>query len=77
MELLFIGMALIVVVGGLLARGRIERARRQAGLDDEMIQRIERAGELEFDPAEPLDHEEIRQEEDEFWAQSWDEPEEL
>lgn len=53
------------------------RLRREVGsgtLTDEQLRRIEEEGALELD--EPLDHEEISEAEERFWAESWDEPEE-
>lgn len=76
-SLLFLGLALVVVVVGLHARRRLRRTGRREGLSDEMVRRIEREGSVRFEPPEPLDLEEIREEEDAFWEQTWDEPEEL
>lgn len=76
-SLLFLGIALLVLLAGLLARRRVERSKREDGLSDEMVRRIEREGSVRFEARRPLDLDEIRREEDEFWAQTWDEPEEL
>lgn len=76
-SLLFLGIALLVLLAGLLARRRVERSKREEGLSDEMVRRIEREGSVRFEARRPLDLDEIRREEDEFWAQTWDEPEEL
>ncbi len=76
-SLLFLGIALLVLLAGLLARRRVERSKREEGLSDEMVRRIEREGSVRFEARSPLDLDEIRREEDEFWAQTWDEPEEL
>ena len=46
-------------------------------IDDDDIRRIEEEGALLTDDPEPLDLEQIRREEDEFWNESWDEAEEL
>lgn len=71
-------LALLVAVAGVLARRRLRRARgRDAAISDDMVRRIERSGTLEYEPPSPLDLEQIREEEDDFWNQSWDEPEEL
>ena len=47
------------------------------GIDEDDIRRIEEDGALFRDGPEPLDLEEISREEDEFWKETWDEPEEL
>jgi len=46
-------------------------------LDDNAIDTILEIGELSIDEDEPLDLEEIDEEEERFWTESWDEPEEL
>ena len=70
--------AIIVLVAGIMARRRIRANRRQTGrITDGMIRQIERRGRVEHAVPEPLDLEEIRGEEDAFWEQTWDAPEEL
>lgn len=71
-DLLFIGLAVLVLVAGIAVR-RGEKGRRE--LSDAQIREIERLGRLDAEDVEPLDVDEIRAEEDEFWEQSWDEPE--
>lgn len=73
-DLLWIGMAVLVVVSGILVR-RGERGRR--GLSDAMIRQIESTGRIDREDVDPLDVEHARAQEDEFWAQDWDEPESL
>ena len=46
-------------------------------LDENAIQTILEIGEITTDEDEPLDLEEIDEEEERFWRESWDEPEEL
>ncbi len=46
-------------------------------IDQDDIRRIEEEGSLLTDDPEPLDLEQISREEDEFWRETWDEPEEL
>ena len=75
-SLFWIAIGLLAVVAGIAARRRL-RVAAGDDLTESMIRRIEGVGSLEFDPDEPLDHEEIREEEREFWEQTWDEPEEL
>ena len=70
--------AVLVVVAGVLARRRIRAIRYPANqVTDEMIRQIEQRGRIEHEIPEPPDLEEIRDEEDQFWEQTWDEPEEL
>lgn len=76
MSALLVGLALLALVAGLAARRRIRRAREEPGLSDDLVRRIEREGRVRYEPPEPLDLEEIREEEDAFWERSWDEPEE-
>ena len=64
--------ALIVVVGWLEYRRRLERVKEE-GLSDGDIRRIEASGWVDRD--EPLDLEEAKEEEERFWNESWDEPE--
>ena len=71
-------LAVLVLVTGILARRRIRANRRPTGrITDDMIRQIERRGRVEHEVPESLDLEEIREEEDAFWEQTWDEPEEL
>jgi len=46
-------------------------------LDDNAIDTILEIGELSIDEDEQLDLEDIDEEEERFWTESWDEPEEL
>ena len=46
-------------------------------LDDRDVRRIEEVGTLVTDDPPPLDLDRIREEEDEFWEQTWDDAEEL
>ncbi len=73
-DLLFLGLALLVVVGGLAARRRARQAK--GGLGDDLIRQIETVGRVDAEDVDPLDLEEARAEEDAFWEQTWDEPEE-
>lgn len=72
-------LALLAMAGGWLLRRRIGRAREggRAHLSDEMIRRIEEEGRLHRPDNEPLDLDQIRREEEQFWDETWDEPEEL
>ena len=76
---IFVALAVLVAVAGWRARRRLRHATR-SGVTDEIVRRIEtvRRGD---DAAvmvlvDPVDLDLARTEEDEFWAQTWDEPEE-
>jgi hypothetical protein len=69
--------ALLVIVGGILARRRVQAGRGRLVLTDRDIRRIEDEGRIATKEGDPLDHDEIQTEEDAFWEQTWDEPEEL
>lgn len=75
-ELIFIGMAVLVGVAGWLARRRIRAAKRGA-LSDDLVRQIEMVGRVDVEDVEPVDLKRAHEEEDEFWGQTWDEPEEL
>ena len=52
------------------------RAQPDTTLTDDMIRQIEEEGRLHIDDSEPLDLDEIREQEEQFWEESWDEPDE-
>jgi hypothetical protein len=64
--------AVLVAAAGLGYRRRLARL-KGGGLPDAAIRRIEASGRVEVD--EPLDLEEAAEEEERFWAETWDEPE--
>jgi hypothetical protein len=68
--------AVLAIAAGLLYRNRLEETRRldPGVLDDDLIRQIERKGYIELE--EPLDLEDIRKQEERFWEESWDEPDE-
>jgi hypothetical protein len=68
----FVLGALLVTAGWLGYRRRLTDM-RQRPLSDGDIQRIEREG--RYAGEEPLDLDEAAEEEERFWAESWDEPE--
>jgi hypothetical protein len=70
-------LGLVALVGGLLYRSRLVRAIGGDGpaLTDDLVRQIEDTGFIEFD--DPLDLNEIQEEEARFWEEHWDEPEEL
>lgn len=71
----FVALAVIVAVVGWRLRSRLRRQTR-SGVTDEIVRRIETVGRVDAEDVEPVDLELARAEEDEFWAQTWDEPEE-
>lgn len=66
--------AVLAVLAAVLYYRRMRRQRSASGLTDELIRRIEAEGSVEVE--EPLDRQEIREAEERFWNESWDEPEE-
>ena len=68
----------LIVVVGLLMRNRARRAigRAELSVDDDAVRRIIEEGVLELAEDEPLDLDEIEEEERRFWEQTWDEAEE-
>lgn len=76
---LWITLGALALAAGVAVRWRIRGVRRRDGdveVDDEAMRRIEETGRLETDEREPLDHDRIREEEDRFWSETWDEPDE-
>ena len=72
---IFVALAVLVAVAGWRARRRLRHATR-SGVTDEIVRRIETVGRVDAEDVEPVDLDLARTEEDEFWAQTWDEPEE-
>jgi hypothetical protein len=68
--------ALLAITAGLLYRNRLDYVSGEdpAALDDDLIRQIERDGWIELE--EPLDLDHIREQEQRFWEESWDEPDE-
>lgn len=59
---------------------RLARYRARPGddaLTDDMVRQIERRGTLRVENEDPLDLDGVRAEEDAFWSETWDEPEEF
>jgi hypothetical protein len=68
-------VGILALSGGLLYQARRQRLFAQA-LTDDMIRQIEERGHVELD--EPLDLQEIQEEEERFWEEApWEEPEEF
>jgi hypothetical protein len=70
-------LAMLALAAGVLYLQRLKATVDPPRLTDEMMRRIETDGWLAPDEEEPLDIEAIAEEEDRFWSESWDEPEEL
>lgn len=68
-------IATLAIAGGFIVRSRLRSARQsEDGLCDGDIRRIEMG--LPLEREEPLDRDGIRRAEEEFWSETWDEPEE-
>jgi hypothetical protein len=72
-------LSALVVAAGLKARARRRAALGAAlpGVDDDAVRSIVETGALSVDADEPLDLREIGEEEERFWTETWDEPEEV
>ena len=69
--------ALLALAGGLIYRSRLGRLGGRRGmLTDDMIRQIEEQGALHVELDEPLDLKQIREEEERFLEETWDEPDE-
>lgn len=70
------GLTGLAFLAGLSLRTRLPGGlvRRSPVIDDDAINQILTMGELTVD--DPLDLDEIEEEEERFWSESWDEPEE-
>jgi hypothetical protein len=78
-DLLFGVGAALLLGAGFLVRWRIREStrRRVPEVTEETLRRIEEEGVLRNDDPGPLDEEAVREEEDRFWEESWDRPENL
>jgi len=77
---LLLGLGAVgVLVAGLLVRRRIREVTRRGPpeVDEEVLRRIEEEGVVRTDDPGPLDEEAIREEEERFWEETWDRPENL
>jgi len=70
------GFAVLMIAAGvtLRARRRATFGRDTPVVDDHTITQIIERGEVYIEEDEPLDLDEIDDEEDRFWSESWDEP---
>lgn len=71
-------LTLLVFVAGVSLRSRLRErlAAEEPRVDDDAVKRILETGRLVTDDDEPLDWEEIEEEERRFWSERWDEPDE-
>lgn len=69
-------LAVLAIAGGVLYRNRVRDyvGRRRDVVDDDMIRRIESQGTVDVE--DPIDMDEVRREEERFWSETWDRPEE-
>ena len=68
-------LALLAASAALIMRRRIrDYVGGTSALDDDMIRRIEQDGAIEVE--DPIDFDEVREEEERFWSESWDIPDE-
>lgn len=76
--LIWFAFGALAVLGGLEVRRKARTSRHEdpASLDDDAIRRIMDTGALTVDEDPPLDMEEIEEEEERFWSERWDEPDE-
>lgn len=72
---LLAAFAMLVAAAGWRVRHRLRHQTRSVVTDD-IVHQIETLGRVDAEDVEPLDLERVRAEEDEFWAQTWDEPDE-
>ena len=70
------GLTALAFMAGLSLRSRLSSGivRRSPIIDDEAIEQILATGQLTVE--DPLNLDEIEEEEKRFWSESWDEPEE-
>jgi len=79
MGTLFLFLAVLVVAAGLLSRVRYRRVsggEETVGSDDFLKELLGGEGGAEDEGGEGFDEDEIREAEDRFWEDDWDEPEE-
>lgn len=69
-------LGVLALAAGLIFRSRVARVigRSDRVMTDDMIREIMESGRIEVD--EPLDLDQIQEEEARFWEEPWDEPDE-
>ena len=76
----FWGILTVLVIAACIlvyVRRRASFARPAPRLDDAAVRTIMETGALSMEEDEPLDMKEIGEEEERFWSETWDEPEEV
>jgi hypothetical protein len=70
------GLAALVLAAGatMYSRRKESIAPGRIVVDDALIEKILETGEISVEESEPLDLNEIDEEEERFWSESWDEP---
>ena len=79
MSWIWLVLAVLLLLAGVRNVSRIRSMRGTGGIpavDDDGMRRILETGSFTADEEEPLDLGEAARAEDEFWDESWDEPEE-
>ncbi len=71
----FLLVAVLAIAAGWAVRRRLG-ARTRTGVTDDMMRQIETRGVVDAEDVDPLDLSRAQAEEDAFWTQTWDEPEE-
>lgn len=73
---LFLILAGVVVVAGVLARKKVRQTMEgeRPVVSDEVLRRILEEGSVVPEEEEPLDEDAAREAEDRFWDETWDEP---
>jgi len=74
----WVGLAVLAFAAGVSLRVRLsdQRDASRPVVDDQAIRVILDTGQLATDEDEPLDAQEIDEEERRFWSENWDEPDE-
>lgn len=74
---LFLILAVVVVVAAMVARRRVGRVvdGERPITGDPLLREILSEGDGWAEEDEPLDEDRIREEEDRFWSEEWDRPE--
>jgi hypothetical protein len=72
-------LTILVIAGFILVyvRRRASFNRKSPRVDDAAVRAIVETGALSVEDDEPLDMREIEAEEERFWSETWDEPEEV
>jgi hypothetical protein len=76
----FWGILTVLVIAACIyvyVRRRASLTRREPRVDDAAIRTIVETGALSLEEDEPLDMREIGEQEERFWSETWDEPEEV